>query len=126
MLPLLRIGISLAGCASKEMIMKSNSDNIPNRFTESNGKVQFAYNITEVELTGLDEEPRTAYNYDYVEVEKGYTRSTLIDALIESRYSKADEIAIINNFNIDKDVAEYTDYQAFRAECKAIVDEALS
>jgi hypothetical protein len=51
-------------------------------------------------------------------------RSTLIQKIIGSVYSVADEIATINNK--DTKPQEYADYQAFRAQAKALADGWLS
>jgi hypothetical protein len=47
-------------------------------------------------------------------------RSTLIQKIIGSVYSVADEIATINNREVKPQ--EYADYQAFRAQAKALAD----
>jgi hypothetical protein len=51
-------------------------------------------------------------------------RSTLIQKIIGSVYSMADEIATINNK--DSKPNEYAEYQAFRAQAKALADGWLS
>ena len=50
-------------------------------------------------------------------------RASLIEAEIGKRYTIGAEIALTN----DKDIkpTEYAEYQAYRAECKAKVDEEL-
>ena len=105
--------------------MKAQSDSIPERFVKSRGRVQFNYNIHEITVANLDGTTRTAYEYDYVELEGDVTRSKLIDAVISDKFTKADEIALINdklaNINVDK----YRAYQTFRAQVKGMVDEAL-
>ena len=106
--------------------MKAQSDSIPERFVKSRGRVQFNYNIHEITVEDMDGTTRTAYEYDYVELEGDVTRSKLIDAVISDKFTKDAEIALINNYLINKDVAEYDAYQAFRAEAKGIVDGALS
>jgi len=66
------------------------------------------------------------YQYDSVRVADGASRGEMIDAVIGSRYSHADEIALINNRDIGPEGAtKYVDYQKFRAQAKAWVDEAL-
>jgi hypothetical protein len=50
----------------------------------------------------------------------------LIDAVIADRYSKSAELALINNELATPGTAEYAEYQAYRAEAKRIVGEALA
>ena len=47
-------------------------------------------------------------------------RSTLIQKIIGSVYKVADEIATINNAEIKPE--QYTEYQAFRTQAKALAD----
>ena len=53
------------------------------------------------------------------------TRDELINALIRDKYTLSQEFALINNFNINKDVEEYEAFQTFRAECKGIADNVM-
>jgi hypothetical protein len=105
--------------------MIAQSDQVPERFVRSGGKTQFNYNIRQVTVEDLEGITRMSYEYDYVEIEGEVTRSKLIDAVISAKYSKDAEIAMINNFLINKDVDEYKAYQSFRAEVKKIVDTAF-
>jgi len=104
--------------------MKANSDTLPKKFEKSNNKIQFRYNITEVEK--LDEttgKSRTCWYYDYVEVNKT-DRDTLIKAMIHDKFSIDDEIALINNkFKGDvKGNDEYAEYQNYRDTVKNTVE----
>lgn len=101
--------------------MKAQSDNWPEKFSKSNGKTQFNYNIQAVEKTD-EHGTRTIYEYDYVEIEGEVTRNKLIEALIRTRYRASDELALSHNNAIGKDTTEYTDFQAYRTQVKAIVD----
>ena len=70
--------------------------------------------------------------YDIKQTEFGYEAKTIdvitinkeeiTKSLIKSRYGVDDEIAIINNKDSGeaKYLAEYEEYQQFRAECKAL------
>jgi hypothetical protein len=49
----------------------------------------------------------------------------LINALIRDKYTLSQEFALINNFNMNKDVEEYEAFQTFRAECKGIADNVM-
>lgn len=105
--------------------MKAQSDTRPNKFIKSRGKIQFNFNI--VEETVEDEHgTRHVFNYDYVEIENT-ERNTLIDAVISNKYSKADEIAFINNKFRSKpdDIIKYNNYNDYRTEVKQIVDDLL-
>lgn len=46
--------------------------------------------------------------------------SDLIVKLIKTKYSQNDEIALINNYNFDKEkyLKDYNSYQSFRQKCK--------
>ncbi len=68
--------------------MKAQSDTIPESFVESNGKTQVNYNIRTVSLTD-EKGTRTAYEYDYVEIDGNVTKLKVIDAL-----RKADDESI--------------------------------
>ena len=74
------------------------------------------FNIIEVE---------GGFEFDTVKVSDEPTRDEVIDALIRSKYSLSQEFALINNFNMNKDVEEYEAFQTFRAECKGIADNVI-
>lgn len=101
--------------------MKAQSDSQPAKLVQSNGKTQFNYNIQAVEKTD-ERGTRIVYEYDYVEIEGEVTRNKLIEALIRTRYGASDELALAHNNAVSKDTAEYTDFQAYRTQVKAIVD----
>jgi hypothetical protein len=99
--------------------MKSNSDRIPERITQSAGKFQIAYNITEVV-----KEDRTSYDYDYVAVDE-VTRAKIINAIIAEVHSPDAELALINNELASPGTEEYAEYQALRAFAKSVADEVM-
>lgn len=101
--------------------MRGNSDTTPKIFVNTLGGFQFRYNITE----STSKDGRTSFNFDYVNT-PDIARSTLIAALIASRYSASDETALVNNELATPDTTEYAEYQAYRAEVKQIVTEALN
>jgi len=75
--------------------MKGNSNTYPKQFEKSAGKIQFRYNIIQVEK--VDEftgEPSISFDYEYVEV-NNTNEKTLIDAMIRDKYDVNDEIALI-------------------------------
>jgi len=105
--------------------MKAQSDTKPDKFIKSRGKIQFNFNIIE-KLVEDEYQTRNIFEYDYVEIENT-ERNTLINAVISNKYSKADEIAFINNKFRGKseDIIEYNEYNNYRAEAKQIVDDLL-
>lgn len=80
--------------------MKSQSDNSPNNFVESNGKTQVNYNITSAQITD-EYGTRTVYNYDYVEIEGIVTRQKVIDAINKINSESSQEIVVPNNIFIE-------------------------
>ena len=106
--------------------MKVQSDHIPEPFVKSRGKTQVNYNIREVEITDeMDSKTRTAYEYDMVEIEGDVTRDKIVSAILTAEHSIDEQLAILYNKMMSKDVAEYDAYQNRRAEVKQIVDDML-
>jgi hypothetical protein len=103
--------------------MKSNSDRIPERISQSAGKYQIAYNITEVVKEDMNGS-RTSYDYDYVAIDE-VTRPKIINAIIAEVHTKDAELALINNELASPGTAEYTEYQALRAMAKRVAGEVL-
>jgi len=61
--------------------MQGQCDQYPQRFVMSRGKVQFRYNIREIETGGeMGGTPKAAYRYDYVEADAP-TRQSILDAM---------------------------------------------
>jgi len=104
--------------------MKSNSDRIPEKISQSAGKYIIAYNITEVTKENMDGNPRTSYNYDYVAIDE-VTRAKIINAIIADVHTKDAELALINNELSSPGTTEYTEYQALRLMAKQVADEVL-
>jgi hypothetical protein len=71
-----------------------------------------------------DEETITYWQANEALCRKSDDRSTLISKIIGSVYSIADEIATINNK--DTKPEQYAEYQAFRAQAKALADGWLN
>lgn len=105
--------------------MKANANTRPNDIIRCKKVTIVNYNIEEVTITDMDGEPRQAYNYDYVEIGKEITRDKLISVIIRDKYSEDEELALLHNKLISKDLVEYEEYQAFRTEVKVIVDKIL-
>lgn len=106
--------------------MKAQSDNIPETFIKSNGKTQYNYNLKTVEkVDEMSGETRIIFEYEYIEIIGDITRSKLIEAVIRNTHSLSDELALLHNKQIEKDVAEYDTFQVYRDTVKEIVDAAL-
>lgn len=104
--------------------MKGSSDIQPETFVSTLGLIQFRYNITETVRTDMNEEERTEFQYDYVNV-PDKERTTLISALVSDKYSAAAEIALVNNELLHSGTVEYAEYQLYRSTVKSVVDNAL-
>ena len=71
--------------------MEAQSDTKPERFVKSRGKTQFAYNIHIVTLEDIEDTPRTAYEYDYVEISGKVTKAKIIKALEDAELELEEE-----------------------------------
>jgi len=105
--------------------MKSNSNTVPETFIKSKRNTHFNFNIVETTKEDMDGKPRISFDYDYVEIEGTITRDKLISAIIEDKYSKDAELALLHNKMVGRHLEEYDEYLAFRVEIKAIVDGSL-
>lgn len=97
--------------------MKANAKFLPPRLLDL-GNGQYHFNHSVEVLT--DESNQPDYHYDAVLVNGEPTYNLLVTSIIADRYSTAQELALINNFNADKDVQEYVDYQRYRELAKAL------
>lgn len=105
--------------------MKANSNTKPDSFIKSKEKTLFNFNIVETTKEDIEGGQRISFDYEYVVIEGKIIRDKLISTIIADKYSKDDEIALLNNKMAAKDLVEYDEYQAFRAKVKQIVDEAI-
>ena len=103
--------------------MRVQSDHIPEPLVKSRGKTQVNYNVEKITVEDVDGESRTAYEYDMVEIEGEVTRDKIISAILTAEHSIDEQIAIMYNKMMTKDVAEYDAYQNRRAEVKQIADK---
>jgi len=97
--------------------MKNQSSVRPSLTEKLQGATLVNFNIIEVE---------GGFEFDTVKVSEEPTRDELINALIRDKYTLSQEFALINNFNMNKDVEEYEAFQAYRDECKGIADLILN
>jgi hypothetical protein len=99
--------------------MKSYSDNIPDQILNIQGNVLINVNVVESE---------GSFKYDQVTVTNDATRNEIVSAIIRSRYTADDEIALINNLNKgdEKYVNEYNDYQDYRIFAKNLADQVFT
>ena len=97
--------------------MKNQSTVRPALTEKLQGAMFVNFNIIEVE---------GGFEFDTVKVSEEPTRDELINALIRDKYTLSQEFAIINNFNMNKDVEEYEAFQAYRDECKGTADLILN
>ena len=63
------------------MKMKAQSDQEPERFIKSREKTQFNYNIHQVTIEDPEGGTRTAYEYDYLEIEGKVTKAKVLKAM---------------------------------------------
>ena len=104
--------------------MKLTSDNkFPPVLDLGDGHYQFTFNQEDVERDG-----QIVNEFDHIQLPLPVNRDRLIAALIEQRYSKDHQIAILFNKDdgIQDHAEEYTAYQAFRQQIKNIVDTTLN
>ena len=72
--------------------MKAQSDTKPNRLIKSRGKTQVTYNIKPIVIEDMDGEPRTVWEYDYVEIEGRVTRGKILAAIQAQKLEEEDEV----------------------------------
>lgn len=106
--------------------MKVQSDHIPESLVKSRGKTQVNYNIEKITVEDMDNEPRTAYEYDMVVIEGEVTRDNIVSAILTAEYPVDAQLAIMFNNVITKDVAEHDTYQIKRVEAKKIADTIVN
>ena len=104
--------------------MKLTSDaKLPPVLPLGDGHYQFTYNQQEVVI-----DDRTANEFDHIQLPLPVDRDKLIAGLIEQRYTKDHQIALLFNKEdgTQQHIEEYAIYQAFRQEIKSIVDSTLN
>lgn len=92
--------------------MKAHSNNIPNRFIKSAGKTHFNYNIHEVTIEEPDGTSRTAYEYEYVEIEGTVTKAKILKALDDTKLNTEEEFTptdIESQYNESKEAIKLSE-----------------
>ena len=89
-----------------------------------NGQFMFTYNHQLV----VESDGHESYEFDHIQLPLPVNRDKIIAALIEQRYSKDYQIAILFNKDdgIQDHAEEYATYQEFRQEIKRVVDKTLN
>jgi len=105
--------------------MQTNAKQLPTRILAI-GKGQ--YHINYAVQQGFDEQGNDDFNYITAHVNGEPTYDLLVKSIIADKYTVDDELAVINNYNCDKDVQQYVDYLQFRELAKwiAIEDRLLT
>lgn len=99
--------------------MKTNSKHLPTRIL-SIGRGQ--HHINYALIIGVDVDGNPDYNYETALINGDATHDMIVRSIISDKYTTDDEIALINNYNTDKNVEEYVQYQQFRELAKFIAD----
>lgn len=106
--------------------MKGQCDIQPERFVETQGKIQFRFNIKFIEVVNTEDSNMDAshshWEYDFVNI-PDKNRGALIDAVISDRYSYDRQIGKVAQVN---DSSEKIAYLEFVQGVKDMVDLALS
>jgi hypothetical protein len=100
--------------------MKTQSDTRPPASQKLQGGTLIAFNIEEITVEHMGESHK-GYEYDQVKVSDEPTRSEIIEAVIRSKYSASDELAIIHNGkDTPKHTEEFDEFMAYRVMAKEI------
>lgn len=100
--------------------MKTQSNDPIQPYDVSGQELRIHWNITEQAKEGVDGEPYTYWEADEALCGLHDSRSTLIEKIIATEYTTGRELATINNAQEKPD--DYAEYQAFRAQAKALAD----
>lgn len=101
--------------------MISNANNQPEVLLPlGNGNYHVNYGIEQVTVPNPLGDSTTGYKYNSVEISGTPDYGKIISAIVADKYPFASEIALINNFNQDKDLPEYDEYQRWRRVAKYV------
>ncbi|MEI7735812.1 MAG: hypothetical protein WCI49_10105 [Ferruginibacter sp.] len=105
--------------------MITNANNQPEIILPlGNGNYHVNFGIEQVTITNPLGDSTTGYKYNSVEISGSPDYGKIISAIVADKYPFASEIALINNFNQDKDLAEYDEYQRWRRVAKYVAASA--
>jgi len=107
---------------------KAQSNIIPNTFGIHNRKRLINFNLETV--TVQDEQgSHTEYSYEQISIPMVNTRGDMISAVINNKYPRHQELALINNKIAEPDNVEYqneyAEYQERREFAKNLIDNIL-
>ena len=100
--------------------MKVYSGDQPEVYAVSGQELRIHWDIKEVPVQSIDGETETQWEANEALCHVKDSRDVLIEKIIGSVHTAGAEIALINNKDVDPQA--YADYQAFRAEAKALAD----
>ena len=100
--------------------MKVYSGDQPEVYAVSGQELRIHWDIQEIQIETMDGETETQWVANEALCNPKDSRDTLIEKIIGSVHTAGAEIALINNKDTDPEA--YAEYQAFRAEAKALAD----
>lgn len=100
--------------------MESQSKNLPTRILYI-GRMQ--HHVNYGLYTTISDDGTTDFHYETALINGDATHDMIVQSIIADKYSFEAEIALINNFNTDKQVDEYMQYQQFRQLAKWIAEQ---
>lgn len=87
------------------------------------------FNVKICSMVTMEDDSQTIYKYEQVFVSRNANRNEVISAIIHNVYSTDDELAIINNYQMepgDTEIAgEYNAYRERRTLAKEIADNVI-
>lgn len=100
--------------------MKVYSTQQPDVYSVSGNELRIRWNIQQVPAPSMDEGNATQWEANEALCSSFDNRSQIIEKIIGSVHDTGAEIALINNQSTR--AADYAEYQAFRADAKALAD----
>lgn len=103
--------------------MKAQSAINPPSYENLGNRFRLNFNVQEK----VDEDEEMFFEFETLEVPE-IKKSAIVAGLIRRKYSIDDEIALINNHEIDKTTysVDYQEYQDYRVECKTIANDYIN
>lgn len=97
--------------------MKARSAINPQEIENLGNRFRLNFNVQEK----VDDDNNTFFEYQSIEISE-LKKGVIVSNLIRLKYSLDDEIALINNYNLNNSQyqAEYEEYQNYRNNCKSI------